>query len=69
MLNRAVLIVRPRQPFLDWAAQLDDSGLVPIVESEQTVYLIPQSENDNDAEKVLERVFAEVFECELFGWP
>ena len=68
MLNRAALVVRPRQPFLDWAARLDDSGLVPNVEGEQTVYLIPQFEDDNDAERVLERVFAEVFERELCGW-
>ena len=68
MLNRAVLVVRPKQPFLDWAAQLDDSGLVPNVEGEQTVYLIPQFEDDDEGQKVLHRVFAEVFERELFGW-
>ena len=44
MLNRAVLIVRPKQPFLDWAAQLDDSGLVRNVEGEQTAYLVPEFE-------------------------
>ena len=68
MLNRASLIVRPKQPFLDWAAQLDDSGLVPDVEGEQTVYLIPEFEGDGEADGVLRRVFAEVFERELFGW-
>jgi len=68
MLNRAVLIVRPKQPFLDWAAQLDDSGLVPDVEGEQTVHLIPQFDDDGEAHKVLRRVFAEVFERELLGW-
>lgn len=68
MLNRAVLVVRPKQPFLDWAAQLDDSGLVPNAEGEQTVYLIPQFDDDDEAQKVLDRVFAEVFERELFGW-
>lgn len=68
MLNRAVLLVRPKQPFLDWAAQLDDSGLVPNVEGEQTVYLIPQFDDDDEGQKVLHRVFAEVFERELFGW-
>ena len=68
MLNRAVLVVRPKQPFLDWAAQLDDSGLVPNVEGEQTVYLIPQFDDDDEGQKVLHRVFAEVFERELFGW-
>jgi hypothetical protein len=35
MLNRAVLIVRPKRPFLDCAVRLDDSGLVPEVSGEQ----------------------------------
>lgn len=68
MLNRAVLIVRPKQPFLDWAAQLDDSGLVPEVTGEQTVYLVPEFEDDAEVQHVLKRIFAEVFERELFGW-
>ncbi len=29
MLNRGVVIVRPKQPYLDWAAGLDDSGILP----------------------------------------
>jgi hypothetical protein len=62
------MIVRPKQPFLDWAAQLDDSGLLPDVEGEQTAYLIPEFENDDGAQRVLKDVFAEVFERELFGW-
>ena len=41
MLNRAVLIVRPKQPYIDWAAGLDDSGLVPDPEGEQTVGGMP----------------------------
>jgi hypothetical protein len=68
MLNRAVLIVRPKQPYFDWAASLDDSGILPDVAGEQTVYLIPEYENDDDANQVLETVFREVFENELYGW-
>ena len=68
MLNRAVLIVRPKQPFLDWATQLDDSGIVPNADDEQTAYLVPEFEDDDEARRVLEDVFAEVFERELFGW-
>jgi hypothetical protein len=40
MLNRGVVIVRPKQPYRDWAAGLGDSGLVPDPNAEQTVYLI-----------------------------
>jgi hypothetical protein len=58
MLNRAALIVRPKQPFLDWAAGLDDSGLVPDVDGEKTVYLVPEFESDEQGLRVLKRVYA-----------
>ena len=60
--------MRPREPFLGWAAQLDDSGVVPNIEGEQTVYLVPEFEDDHEAQIMLKRVFAEIFERELFGW-
>jgi len=68
MLNRSVLIVRPKQPYLDWAAGLDNTGLVPDAEGEQTVYLVPEIEDDEHADRVLRRVYAVIFERELFGW-
>ena len=68
MLNRGALIVRPKQPYLDWAAALDESGVVPDVTGEQTVYLIPSFEDDNEAERMLKKVYAEIFERELDGW-
>ena len=37
MLNRAVRIVRLKQPFLDWAAQLNDSSVVPTTKPNQAV--------------------------------
>ena len=68
VLNRGVLIVRPKKPYLDWAASLDDSGLLPEVSGERTVYLVFDFETDDEAEEVLETVYSEVFERELFGW-
>lgn len=68
MLNRGVLIVRPKKPFLDWAANLDDSGLVPETDGEKTVYLIPSFESDEEASEIIEDVYSEVFENELWGW-
>jgi len=68
MLNRGALIVRPKQPYLDWAATLDDSGILPDVSGEQTVYLVPSFETDEEAEDVLEAVYSEVFERELLSW-
>ena len=68
MLNRGVLIVRPKQPYLDWAAQLDDSGLVPDPEGEKTGYLIPEFESDRRSLRDFGDVYPEVFERELDGW-
>lgn len=68
MLNRGVLIVRPKQPYLDWAAGLDDSGLVPDPDGEKTAYLIPSFEDDDEAWEIVEDIYAEVFERELEGW-
>ena len=68
MLNRGVVIVRPRQPYLDWAAGMDDSGIVPDPNGEQTVYLIPGYADDEEAWEVLQTVQAAIFENELHGW-
>lgn len=68
MLNRAVLIVRPKQAYIDWATALDDSGVAPAPEDEQTVYLIPAYEEEDEAWEIVEEVYETVFESELYGW-
>jgi hypothetical protein len=68
MLNRAAVIVRPKQPYLDWAKSLDDSGLVPDPRGEQTVYLVPDYWDDDEAWAMLERIYPIIFEDELHGW-
>lgn len=68
MLNRSALIVRPKQPFIDWALQLDDSGLVPNPDGERTIYLLPEYDDDFDALTVLSEAYDIIFEAELEGW-
>ncbi|HEY6940108.1 hypothetical protein [Dokdonella sp.] len=68
MLNRAALIVRPRQPFLDWAAALEQDGVNPDPDGEQTVYLIPEPDDNEEAERILQEVYPHVFENELDSW-
>ena len=57
MLNRSSVIVRPKQPYLDWAAQLDDSGIVPDPNDECTIYLIPEYNDDMQALEILSKCF------------
>ena len=53
---------------MDWAKSLDDSDVLPDVDGEQTVYLIPEFDDDEEAESVLRLVHREVFERTLNGW-
>src|SRR5690349_8148625 len=68
MINRGALIARPKQRFLDWAASLDDSGILPNVEGQQTVYLIPEWNDENDNEAIIDEFFADLFENALWAW-
>lgn len=68
MLNRAAIIVRPDRPYLGWAASLDDSGMVPEVDGERNVYLIPVFDDEDEAKKILKMVFSSIFENELNDW-
>lgn len=52
MLNRSAVIVRPKQPYRDWAAGMGEDGpkLLPYIDEERTIYLIPDFEYDEDEE-------------------
>lgn len=68
MINRGSVIVRPKKPYIDWASQLDDSGLTPDPEDERTIYLIPEYDDDVEAMEILANGFDIIFEEELAGW-
>ena len=68
MINRSVVIARPKRTYLDWAAQLDDSELLPDPEVGRTIYLIPEYVNEDHAWEILRDGFEEIFERELEGW-
>ncbi|HLZ95792.1 MAG TPA: hypothetical protein VKT20_10725, partial [Candidatus Dormibacteraeota bacterium] len=72
MLNRAALILRYKQPFVDWINAVDPSPtshLVTLadVNSERTVYLI-EVEDEEELAGWLRRHHKELFEEELCGW-
>lgn len=72
MLNRAALILRYKQPFVDWINAVDPSPTSrPVtlaeVNSERTVYLI-EVEDEEELARWLRRHHKELFEEELYGW-
>lgn len=72
MLNRAALILRYKQPFVDWINAVDPVPGSPTltladVEREKTVYLV-EVEDQDELEGWLTRHHKWLFEEELNGW-
>jgi hypothetical protein len=70
-LNRVALIVRPKQPYIDWANGLEEGGPKLILDSpeqEYTIYLVEESSLDLDPRPALRRHYSAIFDQELAGW-
>ena len=70
-VNRAAIVVRPGQPFLDWLHRADPTSSELNLEDlrrEPTVYLLPECENEREVREYLEEVCGQIFEEQLDGW-
>jgi len=69
-VNRSVIVVRAKEPFLQWLNSLPNPGKFTLDELNQdsTTFLLPEYENDSEMEKLLERYYPFIFEEELDGW-
>lgn len=72
MLNRSALILRYRQPFVDWINAVDpsaDSHILSLdeVNEEHTVYLV-EAEDEEQLAAWLGSNHEVLFERELIGW-
>lgn len=79
-INRDVVIIKPRKPFIDWANAVDpyDGPKVNIEDFRKdcTVFLVPELDTIPDAIDIIENNFETIFENELEGmytdeslWP
>jgi len=70
-LNRSTVVVKPKQPFLDWLRAADptslDLTLLDLVQ-EPTIYLIPECGTNEDGAEALRELSEEIFEEQLAGW-
>jgi hypothetical protein len=70
-INRGVIIVRPKQPYVDWANTCDDeptSTTLGAAREDCSAYLLPCWEDGEQLELLLERFSRRIFENELSGW-
>ena len=71
LLNRSALVVKPKQPFLDWLHEVDPTShrltLQDLVR-EPTIYLIPECDTSEDVADVLRELCEDIFREQLAGW-
>ncbi|MEO5334062.1 MAG: hypothetical protein H7839_18780 [Magnetococcus sp. YQC-5] len=69
-INRSVLIVKPRLPFLEWvnkACASDPPMILDDLTTEQSVYLIPEVD-EGELELHVRRHYKTIFEHEMVSW-
>jgi len=67
----SVMVVRPKQPYLDWTRSDDDQSVQVSLEDlrhDCTAYVVPVVESPEDEQRVVRKYHAQVFENELFSW-
>ena len=70
-VNRGVLVLKPKELFLNWVNSTDDAGVVLTLDEvsrDCTAYLTPEIEDDDELMGVLEQTYDLLFELELVGW-
>ncbi len=69
-LNRSALVVRPREPYLRWAASLDATarGHAKVLASRVAIYLVPEDPAGEEESAPIEEYFEEIFSRELETW-
>ena len=71
MLNRSAIVVKPKQPFLDWLHTADPTNhklTLGHLAREPTIYLIPECDTEADIQEVLSELCEEIFAEQLAGW-
>ncbi|MBZ5558166.1 MAG: hypothetical protein LAO77_12905 [Acidobacteriia bacterium] len=70
-LYRTAITITRKQPYIDWANSFNDGGsdlTDEINSSRRTIYLVPESDDEPDREKIVDEFWPHIFEEELSGW-
>jgi len=70
MINRSVVIVKAKEPFVNWLAMLPDPTAISLGElnREPTSYLLPEYMNEAQKEGIMRNYYVDIFEEELYAW-
>jgi hypothetical protein len=70
MVNRCVVTIRAKEPFLEWLKGLPDpcDATLDRVNREATAYLLPYFEEEAERDRILRRYAGPIFEDQLAAW-
>lgn len=69
-INRAAVVVRPLEPYIDWAASQDEEAPIHAKDlaRQVSIYLVAQDPDGKKETAPLEKYYEEIFETELGAW-
>jgi hypothetical protein len=70
-LYRFAITIARKQPYLDWANSLEANGpelTAELADAQRTIYLVPESSDRPDLERLLDESWEQIFEEELAAW-
>ena len=71
LINRSVAIIKPKQPFVDWANSVGnekDQYSISDFSTDCSVILLPVVDSDEHAEAFIKDIYQDIFELELSSW-
>jgi hypothetical protein len=69
IVNRTVLVLRPKTPYVEWANGFEGPSLAPEEYGRMTsVFLVPELDTDEDAAAYVRDNYQTLFEHELEAW-
>jgi hypothetical protein len=67
--NRSAFVLIPEQPMLDWVRKISGDDVdMDILFGEAEVYLVPNFEEDDEMDAILETHWQKFFDVELKAW-
>lgn len=73
IINRDIILVKAKKPFIDWAKYANTDSKLPDKEIEKVfsghnAYLIKETDDDDEFERVIKREAGNIFVNELLSW-
>jgi hypothetical protein len=70
MLNRCLVTVKAKEPFREWLLSLPNpcDETIDEINDDPSAYLLPEFDDDEERDRILQEYFPMIFEDQLFAW-